>query len=467
MAHLFQEGYGLAATQQRKNKDIPEGGSKGVILLNLAHQDKATTAFMKYEDAILDTLLVPALRHAQTDAQSAKPVSNGPIVDYYGYPEILFLGPDENTATVMDMASQHANARGYPYAKAISTGKTPALGGIPHDDYGMTTHSVRAYALGIQRAFGLNPSECTKVQTGGPDGDLGSNEIKMSNEKYVGIVDGSGVLYDGDGLNKKELVRLAEARIPVENYNRALLGPNGFLVTIQEKDVTLPDGSIVESGLTFRNTFHLDSRVTADFFMPCGGRPAAVNISNVKQFIYGTENPHDEAGNRKVNRRFKYVVEGANLFLTQEARLACEKAEMILFKDASANKGGVTSSSLEVMAALTLNSEEFPKHMCIGEQDGEQVVPQFYKDYVAEVQSHIDQNAAMEFDCIQQEIENAKQQGKKPEPRSVLSDKLSTKITELSARVEDSDILWNNEKLRTKVLRTAVPSVCNYPLMLF
>ena len=35
---MFEENYNLAFTQQRKNKDIPEGGSKGVILLNLAHQ---------------------------------------------------------------------------------------------------------------------------------------------------------------------------------------------------------------------------------------------------------------------------------------------------------------------------------------------------------------------------------------------------------------------------------------------
>lgn len=32
-----------------------------------------------------------------------------------------------------------------------------------------------------------------------------------------------------------------------------------------------------------------------------------------------------------------------------------EDSGVILFKDASANKGGVTSSSLEVMAAMALN----------------------------------------------------------------------------------------------------------------
>ncbi len=39
-------------------------------------------------------------------------------------------------------------------------------------------------------------SDCTKFMTGGPDGDLGSNEIKMGTEKICAIVDGSGVLYD-------------------------------------------------------------------------------------------------------------------------------------------------------------------------------------------------------------------------------------------------------------------------------
>jgi len=36
---------------------------------------------------------------------------------------------------------------------------------------------------------------------------------------------------------------------------------------------------------------------------------------------------------------FKYVVEGANLFFTQQARLHLEKRKVILFKDSSANKG--------------------------------------------------------------------------------------------------------------------------------
>jgi len=53
---LFDENYNLAATQQRKNKDIPEGGSKGTILLDPERQDKARVAFEKYVDSILDLI---------------------------------------------------------------------------------------------------------------------------------------------------------------------------------------------------------------------------------------------------------------------------------------------------------------------------------------------------------------------------------------------------------------------------
>jgi glutamate dehydrogenase len=59
------------------------------------------------------------------------------------------------------------------------------------------------------------------------------------------------------------------------------------------------------------------------------GSPEAVNISNVASLVDSEGKPH-----------FKYIVEGANLFFTQQARLFLEKRKVILFKDSSANKGG-------------------------------------------------------------------------------------------------------------------------------
>ena len=56
-------------------------------------------------------------------------------------------------------------------------------------------------------------------------------------------------------------------------------------------------------------------------------RPEAINISNVAALVDHEGKPH-----------FKYIVEGANLFITQQARLYLEKRKVALIKDASANK---------------------------------------------------------------------------------------------------------------------------------
>lgn len=86
-------------------------------------------------------------------------------------------------------------------------------------------------------------------------------------------------------------------------------------------------GFVIENGLKFRNEFHLDRLAAADLFVPCGGRPEAVDLSNVTMLL-------KEDG----TSRYKWIVEGANLFFTQEARLRLEKAGATIFKDASANK---------------------------------------------------------------------------------------------------------------------------------
>jgi glutamate dehydrogenase len=104
----------------------------------------------------------------------------------------------------------------------------------------MTTRSVHQYVLGIYRKLGLKEEDCTKMQTGGPDGDLGSNEIKISKDKTIGIVDGSGVLYDPLGINRAELLKLATKRQMVIEFDVSKLSPNGFRVLVDENNIKLP-----------------------------------------------------------------------------------------------------------------------------------------------------------------------------------------------------------------------------------
>ena len=423
---LFDENYNLASTQQRKNKDIPEGGSKGVVLLDYHHQDKARVAFEKYIDSILDLLLAPN-----------SPGIKDPIVDLHGKEEILFMGPDENTADLVDWATEHARFRGAPWWKSFFTGKNPKLGGIPHDRYGMTTLSVRAYVQGIYQKLNRDPAKVRKLQTGGPDGDLGSNEILLSNEKYIAIVDGSGVLVDPRGLNADELVRLAKQRMTISHFDAAKLSSEGYRVLVDETNVKLPTGELVHNGTTFRNLFHLRGGQQYDVFVPCGGRPESIDIETATKLIVD--------GKTVV----PYIVEGANLFITQDAKLKLEKAGCVLYKDASANKGGVTSSSLEVLASLSFDDAGFIEHMCV-RADG--TTPAFYTAYVREVQAIIKKNAELEFEAIWREHQRT------GEARSVLSDTLSVAITQLDEELQGTG-LWDDAGLRRSVLSEALPGL--------
>jgi len=423
---MFDENYGLANTQQRKNKDIPEGGSKGVILLDAQQQDKGSVAFQKYIDSIMDLLLKPN-----------SPGIKDPIVDLYGKDEILFMGPDENTADLVDWATEHARKRKAPWWKSFFTGKSPKLGGIPHDAYGMTTLSVREFVNGIYRKLNLDPSKVRKMQTGGPDGDLGSNEILLSNEKYTSVIDGAGVLVDPNGINRDELIRLAKKRVMISEFDVSKLSKDGYRVLVDDMNVKLPTGEVVANGMTFRNTFHLRNSELTDSFVPCGGRPESVDLVSVNKLI------------KDGKSLIPYIVEGANLFITQDAKLRLEKAGCILYKDASANKGGVTSSSLEVLASLSFDDKGFIENMCVG-HDGK--APEFYKAYVKEVQEVIKRNARLEFEAIWREHEQT------GIPRSTLSDTLSVAITKLDEELQKTE-LWHNEPLRRSVLKDALPNL--------
>ena len=145
--------------------------------------------------------------------------------------------------------------------------------------------------------------------------------------------------------------------------------------------------------------------------------------------------------------RFKYIVEGANLFFTQEARLKLEKAGVIIFKDASANKGGVTSSSLEVLAALAFTDAEFLEHMQVRE-----TTPVFYAEYVKAVQNIIEKNAELEFEALWREAQVTKK------PISILSDQLSVAIVKLNEELQRTT-LWDNVPLRRLVLAEAFPKI--------
>ncbi|CAM9860894.1 unnamed protein product [Ascophyllum nodosum] len=336
-ARQFDECYGLAYAQQLKNKDIPEGGGKAVVLVDTLNatgraKDYAVRKGVKaFSDSLLDLLV-------DTDETRRY------VVDRWGKPELLYLGPDEQVIPQdIKWIVARAAERGASFPSAFMSSKPDT--GINHKEFGVTSEGVFVFLDEALRDAGINPKSGQKFTvklTGGPDGDVAGNMMKILNREYgeacliVGVADGTGSAEDPDGLSHEELLRLFDESLPIMEYRANKFGPRGVLHTCD-----------TEEGIRARNTMH--SRVKADAFVPAGGRPGTINLANWRSFL-------DENGIPSSS----LVVEGANLFTTPEARdLLFKEAGVVFVKDSSANKCGVICSSFEIVSSMLMTSEEF------------------------------------------------------------------------------------------------------------
>jgi glutamate dehydrogenase len=333
----YDECYGLAFAQQMKNKDIPEGGSKCVCLVDAVGMSPTNKNFVmrKSLKAFTDTIL---------DLIVDTPETNANVKDYYNLPEVLYLGPDEQVIPDdINWVIQRAKYRGYSIPNAFMSSKPAA--GINHKVYGVTSEGVNVFLeVALNETLNINPrsNEFSIKMTGGTDGDVCGNEILIlfreygDNAKIVGLCDHTGSLEDPNGLDREELTRMVKDSVPLNEFDTSKLSSEGRFHSVDN-----------EEGLRMRNTMH--NRVVADAFIPAGGRPNTIDINNWKQFLKPDGTPSSSL-----------IVEGANLFSTLEARKAMyEQAGIIIVKDSSANKCGVICSSYEICAAMLLSEEEF------------------------------------------------------------------------------------------------------------
>jgi len=397
-ARQYDECYGLAYAQQLKNKDIPEGGSKAVNLINVTGLSPVDKSFIMrkcvkaFTDSILDLVV---------DTEETRST----IVDRLGKKEVLYLGPDEQVIPEdINWIIRRAEYRGYPTPAAFMSSKPRA--GINHKEYGVTSEGLNVYLdVALRRALGIDPTKepFTIKMTGGPDGDVAGNEIRIlireygDNVRIIGIADGTGCAEDPGGLDHGELLRLVDEGHTISHFERARLGPEGVLHLCDHAE-----------GIKARNTMH--NRLEADAFVPCGGRPNTIDITNYAQFIKPDGAPSS-----------RLIVEGANLFITAEARRALfEKAGVIIVKDSSANKGGVITSSYEICAAMLLSEEEFFQHK-------EQIV--------GEVLAKLRGLAKLEAELLFREFENYI--GSLPEVSAKISNSINAATDALTKQLEN------------------------------
>ncbi|NGX59871.1 MAG: NAD-specific glutamate dehydrogenase [Chlamydiae bacterium] len=393
--NVFSECYQLAYTQQKKNKDIPEGGAKGVIFLEPFERLQSEVDIYREElkdadftpEAIKEHLVeykkqqsLEYLHSAQRSFVKAFLIlincePDGTlraknILDYYKHPEYIYLGPDENMHNEMiEWIASYAKFYNYLPGGSFISSKPDA--GINHKEFGVTSYGVNVYMEEALKYMGIDPyvDPFTIKMSGGPDGDVAGNQIFNlykffpKTAKLLALTDVSGTIYDPKGLDLKILATMFHDAQPIRFYPVEKLHEDGFLLDLWTKreETTYAQQTLLwkkkdeeliqewvsgnEMNHLFRNNVH---QAITDIFIPCGGRPRTLNEHNWKDFLDETGKPTSQA-----------IVEGANLYLTPKARRLLENEGVLIIKDSSANKGGVTCSSFEVLIGLILSDEEF------------------------------------------------------------------------------------------------------------
>jgi len=416
---LFRENFVLAHTQHLKNKDIYEGGSKLVLLMDVS-------AYAKDPRSVQERIL----RKEQRDVFSAfldiyvteAGVAKHPaVVDYYRQDEPIELGPDENMYDDMiEEIALTSKRRGYILGTGVISSKKI---GINHKEYGVTSTGVVKFAeIAMQEiAIDILNDPFSVKFTGGPNGDVAGNAMKIMLDRCPGmkirlILDGTAALFDPDGADTTELRRIL-LKEDLHAFDPAALHVGGVLLfrgapkddgmrKVYRRVHRTPE-RLVEAWVSVdemsREFGDLPFSVAADLFIPGGGRPETINDANWQRFLLPDGSPSS-----------RVIVEGANSFITPAARLELQKKDVVLMRDASANKCGVISSSYEIIANLLLSEEEFLAHKT---------------QYVADVLSILERRAEDEARLLVRRHKDGKK------PWTQISDEVSVEINSRYSRL--------------------------------
>ena len=385
---LFREIYVLARTQHLKNKDIYEGGSKMALVLDARKCSGEAEVKQKLHDlqrcvlnAFLDIFIT-----------SGGKAADKRVVDYYREDEPIELGPDENLDNSMiEYIARQSLRRGYVLGIGLISSKKL---GINHKEYGVTSLGVIKTAIIALSELQRDPAKepFTVRFTGGPGGDVAGNAMRLLIDRHpmariVAIVDGPGLLHDPDGADPAELRRLT-LKEDITGFDPQKLHPGGYLVFRNQRRqealrsmhrMLIKNGDQVEESWITADEYQryaqdLTFRQKADLFLPCGGRPETIDAQNWRLML-------DNQGTPCVD----LIVEGANSFITPEARSSLQDEGIVIIRDASANKCGVIASSYEIIANLLMSNKEFTTHK---------------KVYVKDVLAILDRRATQETRLI-------------------------------------------------------------------
>ena len=358
------EVLGLAKAQQVKNAVIvPFGAKGGFVPKKLPPRDDREAWFAEGTEAykIFISSLLDVTDNLTLDGIEPPDA----VVRLDGDDPYLVVAADKGTATFSDTANAISEAHGFWLGDAFASGGSQ---GYDHKKMGIT---ARGGWEAVKRHFremdiDIQNEPFTVVGVGDMSGDVFGNGMLLSPEiKLIAAFDHRDIFIDPDPDTKTsfaERKRLFEmGRSSWQDYDAELLSKGGGIYPRSSKAITL--SSEAQAVLDLES-----ATVTPNTLMTAILKAQAdlLWFGGIGTYIRASDESNADAGDRANDAiripasdlRIKVIGEGANLGLTQKARIEAGLHGVRLNTDAIDNSAGVNSSDLEVNIKIALGAAE-------------------------------------------------------------------------------------------------------------
>ena len=356
------EVLGLAKTQQVKNAVIVPVGSKGGFVVKRPPAGGDREAFQNEGIACYKTF-VRGLLDVTDNLAGDRVVPPLDVPRRDGDDPYLVVAADKGTATFSDIANGLSESYGFWLGDAFASGGSV---GYDHKKMGITSRGAWESVKRHFREAGLDiqKQEFTVVGVGDMSGDVfGNGMLRSRHIKLLGAFNHLHIFVDPDPDPVKSFAERRRlfglARSSWSDYDAKVLSKGGAIFERSAKSVTVSP--------EIRRRFALSKDTLTPNELMQTILKAEVDLmwfGGIGTYVKAGDESHAEAGDRANDAlrvdarqlRCRVLGEGANLAMTQQARIEYALGGGRLNSDSIDNSAGVDCSDHEVNIKILLDS---------------------------------------------------------------------------------------------------------------
>ncbi len=353
------EVLGLVKAQNVKNAVIVPMGSKGGFVLKNAPDSKDRKAFQE-EGIACYRLFIQALLDITDNRKGTEILPPQNVVCHDAPDPYLVVAADKGTATFSDIANSISLENDFWLGDAFASGGSA---GYDHKKMGIT---ARGGWEAVKRHFreldiDTQSQEFNVIGVGDMGGDVFGNAMLLSPYiRLVGAFNHVHIFCDPTPDIAKsfaERERLFNAVKGWDGYDTSLLSAGGMIFSRADKELTLTPEIKACFGLT------VDTCPPNDLIQAMLRTPTDLLwFGGIGTYIKATSETHADVGDKANNAlrvnaeeiQARVIGEGANLGITQKARIVMSRAGVRLNTDFVDNSAGVDCSDHEVNIKILL-----------------------------------------------------------------------------------------------------------------